>query len=603
MLRSSDIRVGVCEEIKMGEEKAGEGKKEEDEKSTLDSFSGGTRGSDDELEEYGEEVSAKLGTEEKELNEKIVAIVSAMSVPDESEFYAWLESIFGVRQIAILNLQDKRKVLEEMEKGTAKRSGEELGGKLMPRSIRGGQIEKIVALQDELQISMKKILAWIDKKFAAKKLEELSEDQAETVIHTLKATKEKRESEKGKEEQKEVKTEKKVIGIEWDKIPAQMLIPKLERALEYESVLLANEEQDSEEGWMRDTYEVVKKGETTGHITTFGSCDCKDWANRGTSLTPCVHMVRIKYRDDEIQKKLAELQPSGNTPVQQLPAGVIKEGGQPSVFSGISQLQPRLCEIGKIKIGELSERRTTGGRRLPKKLDHFVITSLLRDEEGDLLLDEEMNKKIGNNCRELDIYLAYDSPELNMPTFYGYFTQSKLRCMGDGVTALRTTEEGDKEEIVCNPKTCEYFKQKQCKPYGRLSVILSSADRIGGSYVFRTTSWNTLRNILTSMAFIRRISGGVLAGLPLKMRLMPMQVQPKELGRTVRIYTVNIEFDGSMTALMDAAEQEVKRRIQMGTNMKQIEAEDSKEIAERVREEAEERAAEISEEFVPEEEG
>lgn len=465
-------------------------------------------------------------------------------------------------------------------------SDEEFGNEIeVDTSIKSNQIEEIVALQDALKIPMKKILDWTDKKFTAKNLEGLSDGQAETVIRMLKDIKEKRE--KGKAEGA---TEKeKVIDIAWHDIPTHILAPKLKKALEYR---------------LGDMGGVKKKsGDGKTHKATKNSCDCGDWINRGNSLNPCVHMIRRWYGDDEIQEKLAELQPSGDIPVQQLPAAVTKEGRQPSVFSGISQLQPRLCEIGKIKIGELSERRMAGGRRLPRKLDHFVITSLLRDEKENLMLDEEMNEKIGENCQELDIYLAYDSPELNMPTFYGYFTQSKLRCMGDGVTALRTKEGGDKEEIVCNPKTCEAFKQKQCKPYGRLSVILSSADRIGGSYVFRTTSWNTLRNILTSMAFIRRISGGVLAGVPLKMRLMPMQVQPKELGRTVRIYTVNIEFDGSMTALMGVAEQEVKRRIQMGTNMKQIEAEDGEAIAERVREEAEERAAEISEEFVPEEEG
>jgi len=102
------------------------------------------------------------------------------------------------------------------------------------------------------------------------------------------------------------------------------------------------------------------------------------------------------------------------------------------------------------------------------------------------------------------------------------------------------------------------------------------------------------------MAFIRTITGGVLAGIPLKMRLVPMHVQPKDLEHTVKIYTVNIEFDGDMKALKEAAEQEVERRLRLGTNMRQIESEDRKVIAQRVREEAEEKAAEISEEFAPE---
>ena len=82
-----------------------------------------------------------------------------------------------------------------------------------------------------------------------------------------------------------------------------------------------------------------------------------------------------------------------------------------------------------------------------------------------------------------------------------------------------------------------------------------------------------------------------------------MQVQPRDLGRTVKIYTVNIEYDGSWDQLKDVAAREIQRRVQLGTNMKQIESGDREMIAERVIAEAEEQAAEISQEFAPEEEG
>ena len=98
-----------------------EGKKEEN-KGTLNSFGGGANASDEELEEYDGEVGTELEAEAKEVNEKIIALVTAMSVPDESNFYAWLESEYGVKKIADLALQDKRKVREEMERGTAKMS-------------------------------------------------------------------------------------------------------------------------------------------------------------------------------------------------------------------------------------------------------------------------------------------------------------------------------------------------------------------------------------------------------------------------------------------------------------------------------------------------
>ena len=93
--------------------RAGEGKKEE-EKGTLGSFASGAKESDDEMEKYDN--NAELEAEEKELDEKIIALVTAMSVPDESKFHAWLESEYGVNQIADLDLQGKRKVLGEMER-------------------------------------------------------------------------------------------------------------------------------------------------------------------------------------------------------------------------------------------------------------------------------------------------------------------------------------------------------------------------------------------------------------------------------------------------------------------------------------------------------
>lgn len=481
--------------------------------------------------------------------------------------------------------------MERFDEEIESEKSEEEAKELTPKTIRGDQIEKITRLQDEqiARIPMEKLLAYIKKKYDAEHIENLTEEQGDDVISELNHIKEKyaKKEETVKQEQEQEQKQTKEIDIEWDKIPPHVLSPKLERALNY--IIIGTDDA---------FFKAIKKKEGgTIHHTSLKSCDCEDWKHRGNSLNPCVHQLRIRYTDDEINETIKKNHfEEKNTQAQK---GQRKE---PSVFSGISQLQPRLCETGKIKIGELSDKKTASGRRLPRKLDHFVVTTLLRDEEGDLLLDEEMSEKIGDDCRELDIFLCYDSPELNMPTFYAYFSQSKLHCMGDGKTALRTKEDGGKEEITCNPKTCEVYKKKLCKPYGRLSVILSQANRIGGAYVFRTTSWNTLRNVLSSMSFIKAMTRGILAGLPLKMRLIPMQVQPQDLGYNVKIFTVNIEFAGTMGELNEAAEQEVKRRMQLGTNMKQIEAEDREVIAERVREEAEEQAVEIAEEFASKEE-
>ena len=235
----------------------------------------------------------------------------------------------------------------------------------------------------------------------------------------------------------------------------------------------------------------------------------------------------------------------------------------------IKTLTPRLAEVGKIKIGRRSEKKTASGTALPEKLDHFEIYSLLRDENGYLIPDEEMNAKIGENCRELDIYLPYDDPRLNFPTWYAYYTASGAHCFGDGETA----KTADGEMIECNPETCEYYQSGKCRMHGRLSVILAQSNSVGGVYVFRTTSIHSIQNIMSSMAFISSLTGGILAGIPLKMRLIPKTVTPDGVGAPVKIWTVNIEFPGGMQNLTKALSVEAERRRLMRKSMEEIEAE------------------------------
>ena len=391
----------------------------------------------------------------------------------------------------------------------------------------------------------------------------------------------------------EHKPERKVIEIDWENILAHVLIPKLQKALGYRL------ESTQMEGVFNVCALFVEYPKP--YTTTVNSCTCENWLREGSSLNPCKHIVRVKYTDIMIHELLEKLGATGLSAVQKTKTPLQPTTpAQPDLI--IQSLTPRLAEVGKIKIGGKSERKTGTGFLLPEKYDHFEIATLMKDAEGRLVMDDEMNKVIGEGCKALDIYLCYDDPTMNMPTFYSWFVKSKLVCMGNGEKAMRTQEDGSKEERECNPKICAAYKEKRCKPYGRLSVILASANRIGGTYIFRTTSWNTIRNVLSSMAFIRTITGGVLAGIPLRMTLLPMTVNPHDVGHNVKIYVVNIEFSGKMDDLKQSAAIEVERRMQLGMNMKSIEAADTGFIKSHVVEEVEGEAEDIAEEFAPEEE-
>jgi hypothetical protein len=325
-------------------------------------------------------------------------------------------------------------------------------------------------------------------------------------------------------------------------------------------------------------------------------------------------MTRARFSDESITKVLGDL---GVSPKEEVKAPrhrvVLGQGQEVPIVTDmpdfmIADLRPRLAEIGQIKIGERSaERRVQKGDQdflPPEKWDHFGVTTMEKDTDGRPLLDKEIMAKIGNNCKELDIMLCYDDPVLNMPTMYAYFSRTRRLCSGNGRVAQRFSKELGYQETTCKPSECQYYREKKCKPYGRLSVILQIAERVGGVYVFRTTSWNTIQNILSSLVFLRSKwgTGGPLAGIPLTMRLIKTTAIPKELGFRTTFWVVNIEFKGTLGELKQAAAAELASRKKLGIAVREAEQEDRRMLVERLATEAEGEGAEvIADEFYPEE--
>ena len=540
--------------------------------------------------------------ESTELGKRIIELVTAMSMPDKNGFYKWLKSVYGVDDLETLSIEQKRGVLNETEI-MARKENE----KVVDVSENGNKTveidEGVFSFQErnegELSCSDAEGNVYVINiavpdcscsDFQKDKSKRCPHLKAAAVGGLLESVKE-----EGNAERK-VATAQKQIEIDWDKIPVQMLIPKLKKALKYtyEATAIAG---------LYRVKSAFTKDTVIGYNTSINSCMCENWEREGSSINPCKHMIRVKYRsDEEIRAKLKELG-ADDLPMKRKAQKDIAVQ-EPSIESDmmIRGMTPQLAEVGKIKIGVKGEKMVRG-HLLPKKLDHFAIATLMKDEAGRLVMDDQMNKIIGEKCTSLDICLCYDDFAMNMPSSYAWFAQSKLVCMGNGETAMRRKEDGSEEEMVCNPKECTEYKEKKCNPYGRLSVILSDANRIGGVYVLRTHGWNTIRNVLSSMAFIRKEAGGVLAGLPLRMRLLPMTVTPRDVGHNVKIYAANIEFPGTLSELKQAGEKEMERRLKLGINMKQTEEKYRESVKARMKEEAEAEAEDIVAEFVPEGEG
>ena len=283
------------------------------------------------------------------------------------------------------------------------------------------------------------------------------------------------------------------------------------------------------------------------------------------------------------------------------PAAPVKDFNQQGTM--IKDIVLSLAEEGKIKIGGLGEEKISQktGRpyRPPIKFDHFVIMENLRDKKGNYIVNPIMKKwgysgTVEDGPVELDIYLLYNDPTANFMTSYRQYKGGKCMCSGDGIEAVKA----DGTRVPCNTDTCPILNSGKCKPNGILSVILKDAPTLGGVYKFRTTSYNSIRQILSSLIFIQSATGGYLANIPLKMTLTPKTVNPADSPTAQTAYIANIVFPGSAEDLRKETIDLVKERASMKNEILQIEAQAKRALC---APESEEAIMEIEEEFYPNE--
>jgi hypothetical protein len=224
----------------------------------------------------------------------------------------------------------------------------------------------------------------------------------------------------------------------------------------------------------------------------------------------------------------------------------------------IKNLIPGLTEKGKIKIGRKGEARQkadrTGTYQLPQKLDHFLVTTLERGQDNNFVIDKEVHSIIGENPKSIPVKLLFDDIALNFNCRYTCYVGKTLFCSGDGENALRQNP-GSPERLEvqcpCNRQDPTYTGKDKCKINGTLSVMIDGVNSVGGIHKFRTTGYNSTVGILSSLTLIRSLTGGFLAGLPLRMTIQPKVCTNPVDGGSQTVYVVGIEFVGSMDELYD----------------------------------------------------
>ena len=176
--------------------------------------------------------------------------------------------------------------------------------------------------------------------------------------------------------------------------------------------------------------------------------------------------------------------------------------------------------LGRISIGRVVEKN---GKRLPEKDDQFTITSQIQSKEGWIKhpLDDQLRANTPNQkLRSIPVRMIFNDPDLNLRAEYSLFDRQTGRpvCVGNGETCQRLTNQGVEQHPCPSPDLCPLAQGGNCKPYGRLHVNLDDSDEFG-TFIFRTTGFNSIRTLAARLSYYHAASGGLLSCLPLQLTL------------------------------------------------------------------------------------
>ncbi|WP_269533952.1 hypothetical protein [Chitinimonas sp. BJYL2] len=209
--------------------------------------------------------------------------------------------------------------------------------------------------------------------------------------------------------------------------------------------------------------------------------------------------------------------------------------------------------IGRISIGKVVEHN---GKRIPEKDDSFTITTQVQGKDGWLLhplhtaLIEQQTKAApssegtatsqGNGqsgpasanaqpslantqtkLRAIPVRLLFNASDLNLRAEYSAFDRKTGRplCVGNGEQAKRVTATGLDETPCPTPERCPFGIKAGCKLYGRLNVQIEGQQDELGSFIFRTTGYNSVRTLAARLRYFEAVSGGNTRHLKLMLKL------------------------------------------------------------------------------------
>ncbi len=279
------------------------------------------------------------------------------------------------------------------------------------------------------------------------------------------------------------------------------------------------------------------------------------------------------------------------------------------MLKGLSLTPP---VVGRIAIGKVVVK---DGKRLPETDDEFTITTQVQGRSGWVLhpLDTQLRKAggAGAKLRAIPVRLLFDDPDLNLRANYSVFDRATGRplCVGNGETCRRSTPGGVQSLPCASPEGCELGAKSGCKPYARLNVRIvdknakedSKAEIPGdelGSFIFRTTGFNSIRSLAARLRYFQALSGNHLSALPLELRLRGKSTTQSH---RAPIYYVDltVRTGSSLAQALQAAHAEVESRQASGFDQAALDQAARAGFAAGAFEESVEEGAVVVEEFFP----
>lgn len=252
--------------------------------------------------------------------------------------------------------------------------------------------------------------------------------------------------------------------------------------------------------------------------------------------------------------------------------------------------------LGRISIGRVVEK---AGKRLPEKDDQFTITSQIQSKEGWVAhpYDEQFRQGQGGKIRSIPVRLLFNEPSLNFRADYHLFDRTSGRplCIGNGEQCKRYVETGIKTLPCPSPEACPLARGGACKPLGRLNVSIGDDDPLG-SFIFRTTGFNSIRTLAARLLYFQAVSGDRLACMPLELKLRGKSTRQSH---GTPIYYVDLTIRAGMTleTALAGARQTEEKRLAAGLDQVALDSAARQGLANGAFEDSEEEAGEVVDEF------